>query len=247
MIEIKNLTYRYPGAKPSTPAVLDQVSLKISCGEFAAILGPSGCGKSTLLRLVAGLESSSSQEISPIVPEKSYVFQDPTLLPWRSVLKNVTLPLELQGISNQHAIAKAQSQLKRVGLESVQDAYPGELSGGMRMRVSVARALVTEPKLLLLDEPFAALDENTRHGLQDELRSLWEQHRMSVLFVTHSVSEAVFLSNRILVLSKRPARLLKDIPIQLPEKRGPSLRMDQRFFDQINRIYQAVPVTEAPL
>jgi NitT/TauT family transport system ATP-binding protein len=232
---------------------LDRVSLTIEPGEFVTILGPSGCGKSTLLRLVAGLDvpQAGTLEVTPGTGDarffRSFVFQEAQLVPWRTALENVALPLELMGIPKAERLERASRELARVGLSDAAGRYPLALSGGMKMRVSVARALVTQPGLLLLDEPFSALDENTRHHLQEDLRRIWESTGLTVLFVTHSVSEAVFLSNRILVFSKRPARLLSDQKVDLPSPRPERVRTDARFTEAIRQIYASAPEEEAPL
>lgn len=234
-------------------AVAD-VSLEVPAGQFLALLGPSGCGKSTLLRMVAGLEPIDSGRIlindQPVMPRHrqagmAFVFQDAHLLPWRNVLGNVELPLELMGQDKARRRELAARAIADVGLAEAAGRYPMQLSGGMRMRVSLARALVTKPKLLLLDEPFAALDELTRHKLDEQLLQLWQQSRMTVLFVTHSISEAAFLSERAMVLSARPARVVADIPVELGKQRGPELRTDPRFVDVMREIQQALRGDEA--
>jgi NitT/TauT family transport system ATP-binding protein len=196
--------------------VLQDLDLEIEAGSLVALLGPSGCGKSTLLRFVSGLAVPSAGAIcltsgdgtpADVKPKLAFVFQDAQLLPWRSVIDNVALPLELQGSSRPEARERARGPLSEVELSDVHDRFPGELSGGMRMRVSIARALVTEPELLLLDEPFAALDELTRQRMDERLRALWLARRMTVIFVTHSLAEAAFLAERALVMSRRPGRI----------------------------------------
>src|SRR6185503_15955578 len=185
---------------------------QVEPGEFVALLGPSGSGKSTLLRLAAGLDQPDGGrlviEAASGALSRGFVFQEATLMPWRDVLRNTTLPLELAGWSRAEAETRATEELRRVRLAEFGARYPHQLSGGMKMRASVARALTTRPNLLLLDEPFAALDEPTRHGLQAQLREIWSALGMTVLFVTHSVMEAVFLADRVIILSHRPARLL---------------------------------------
>jgi NitT/TauT family transport system ATP-binding protein len=198
--------------------VVEHFNLEIKAGDFVSILGPSGCGKSTLLRLIAGLDQATKGLIETGSENKKqfkgFVFQDAALVPWRTVLENVALPLELMKAdhSARHSIdmSHAHEALKKVGLSDDVDKFPHQLSGGMKMRVSIARALVTKPSLLLLDEPFSALDENTRFSLQEQLRQLWETYKMTTVFVTHSVAEAVFLSNRAVVLSDRPAKIVLD-------------------------------------
>lgn len=223
-------------------AVIEHFDLAVPSGEFLAILGPSGCGKSTLLRIIARLlnPDAGSVAVDPdacgppaIAPETgrlqtSFVFQDAHLLPWRTVLDNAALPLELMGVPRDDRYTKARAALGEIGLAEAEDRYPAQLSGGMRMRVSLARALVTEPRLLLLDEPFAALDEITRFRLDLRLRELWKERGMTVVFVTHSISEAVFLANRAVVLARRGGRIQLDRRLELPE-RNEDLRLDPRY------------------
>lgn len=209
-------------------AVAD-VDLQIPAGQFVALLGPSGCGKSTLLRMIAGLDQPDSGSIAVQRSAIAYVFQEAHLLPWRDVLSNVALPLELMGVSRAQRTRQASQVIDQVGLSDAIDRYPAQLSGGMRMRASLARALVTNPSLLLLDEPFAALDEITRHHLDDQLHDLWRQRRMTVIFVTHSILEAAFLAQRAIVLTRRPARVVLDHVLRLPARRDESLRTDPAF------------------
>ncbi len=191
--------------------VLRDFSLTIPHGQFLSLVGPSGCGKSTVLRLVAGLEAATTGEISGVDPDSiAYVFQDAHLLPWKTVLENVMLPLDLKKRPRVKSRLEAKAVLQSVGLGEWENAYPAQLSGGMKMRVSIARSLVTKPQTLLMDEPFGALDEITRLELDGFLKELWRERKMTVLFVTHSISEAILLSQRVLVFSKRPARVLLD-------------------------------------
>jgi NitT/TauT family transport system ATP-binding protein len=210
----------------SNRIVIDDLSLNIAAGEFLAILGPSGCGKSTLLRMIANLTAPDTGHIhaEPAAHRTAFVFQDAHLLPWRNVLDNVVLPLELKGRNTTDSHPKALAILDHVGLGDAASRYPNELSGGMRMRVSLARALVTEPALLLLDEPFAALDEITRFHLEVQLRELWQYLGMTVIFVTHSISEAAFLANRALVMTRRGGHMKLDRRIELPAQRDNNLR-----------------------
>ena len=217
--------------EPST-VVIESFNLRVAAGEFLAILGPSGCGKSTLLRMIAGLLEPSGGTIS-LTPaaghgQTSFVFQDAHLLPWRTVLDNVALPLELMGVEKEARYRKARAVLAQVGLDGVEGRYPAQLSGGMKMRVSMARAVVTGPRLLLLDEPFAALDEITRFRLDTQLRALWRERAMTVIFVTHSISEAAFLANRAVVLGRRGGHIKLDRNIGLPE-RDDELRMNPLY------------------
>ncbi|MEZ2405298.1 ABC transporter ATP-binding protein [Bosea sp. RCC_152_1] len=204
-----------------TLAVRD-VDLDLAAGEFVSLLGPSGCGKSTLLRMIAGLGAPSAGTIAwPGRDEKAtgsgrdlgFVFQDPTLMPWANALANVMLPLTLQRLARAEAEQRAAAMLALVGLKGFETSYPRELSGGMKMRVSIARALVMRPRILLMDEPFAALDEITRHRLNDDLLALWAQERFTAVFVTHSVFESVYLSQRIVVMAARPGRIIADLPV----------------------------------
>ena len=237
----------FPGSGP----VVDRVTLEIAPGEFVALLGPSGSGKSTFLRLVAGLETAESGtldlEAEGDRAYRSFVFQESTLMPWRTALRNVMLPLELHNFTRAEASARARAQLERVGLGGVIHHYPHQLSGGMKMRVSLARALVTKPRLLLLDEPFSALDEHARHALQSDLRSIWQSQPVTILFVTHSVAEAAFLANRVVVFSKRPAHVVLDRKIELPAQRTTELRMSPEFSQELKRIYAGVSYVESPL
>jgi NitT/TauT family transport system ATP-binding protein len=217
---------------------LAEISFDVLAGQFVSIVGPSGCGKSTLLRLIAGLVVPSSGQLSvgggsPSVARRqarlSFVFQDPTLLPWRNVRDNVRLPLELEHAPRKARKALAAGALELVGLSAFARRWPSELSGGMRMRVSLARALVTKPELLLLDEPFGALDDMTRQTLNEELINTWTRRRWTGIFVTHNIAEAVFLSERILVLSPRPGRIVADLKIELPAPRRRELRSQPDF------------------
>ncbi len=215
-----------------TLAVRD-VNIAIREGEFISLLGPSGCGKSTLLRMIAGLASPSAGDIvwgrGEGKPDLGFVFQEPTLMPWATALGNVVMPLKLKGIARPAAEAAALETLKLVGLTGFETAYPRELSGGMRMRVSIARALVTEPRILLMDEPFAALDEITRHKLNDDLLALWWRKRFTAVFVTHSVFESVYLSQRIAVMAARPGRIMADLAVASPYPRDELFRTSAEY------------------
>lgn len=228
---------------------LEGIDLDVAQGDFVALLGPSGCGKSTLLRLISGLESVSLGTLTvacgePATSERGarigFVFQDAHLLPWRTVLENVVLPLELGGTPPAEARQRALACITDVELDEAARRYPDELSGGMRMRVSIARALVTDPALLLLDEPFAALDELTRQRLDERLRDLWGRRKMTVLFVTHSLSEAVFLAERAIVMSRRPGRLVLDHRVALPFEREGATRTDVAFARETAVLYEAL-------
>ncbi len=231
------------------------LDLDVREGEFLSLLGPSGCGKSTVLRLVAGLASPTSGSIDwrHGHPEIGFVFQDPTLMPWSTVFSNVWLPLRLQGISRGQAQARIDEALDLVGLTGFAKAFPRELSGGMKMRVSIARALVTRPALLLMDEPFAALDEITRTKLNDDLVALKCSLGATVVFVTHSVYESVFLSTRIVVMAARPGRVVAEIPIDAPLPRDLEFRPSTLYADRcratslaLHAAMQSKPLGEAP-
>ncbi|WP_449104896.1 ABC transporter ATP-binding protein [Pseudomonas mohnii] len=227
---------------------LRPVDLEIAEGEFVTLLGPSGCGKSTLLKMVAGLIEPSDgrlllwrkpgTRLCETGKSLSYVFQEATLMPWHSVRKNVRLPLEMDGVPRAEADRRVQIALERVGLERFADALPRELSGGMQMRVSIARGLVVEPQLLLMDEPFGALDEITRNHLDSDLLTLWQRHAWTVMFVTHSIHEAVFLSQRVIVMAARPGRVVADIHIDEPYPRTAEFRLSARFSEYAMALHQ---------
>ncbi|RVT97734.1 ABC transporter ATP-binding protein [Rhodovarius crocodyli] len=205
------------------------LDLDIAEGEFLAVLGPSGCGKSTMLRLIAGLEAPDAGTITAPGRDIGFVFQEPTLMPWAGALRNVALPLELAGMPRRQAEARAAQMLERVGLGDFAAAYPRALSGGMRMRVSIARALVTRPRLLLMDEPFAALDEITRFRLNNDLLALWRELRCTVVFVTHSVFESVYLAERIAVMSARPGRVVAQHLVPAADRAEPEFRTSAAY------------------
>ncbi|HVU48307.1 MAG TPA: ABC transporter ATP-binding protein [Terracidiphilus sp.] len=223
-------------------AVLQNISLDVERGEFVTFLGPSGCGKSTLLRIVSGLTpvSEGRVQVNGMTPENarelmSFIFQDATLLPWRTVEANVGLGLELDRAARDLRRERVEQMLELVGLEHVAKRYPRQLSGGMKMRASIARALVSEPKILLMDEPFAALDEMTRDRLNEELLRLYAEQKWTVLFVTHSVAEAVFLSTRIVVLAAHPGRVAHEIPVSLPWPRTAETRESSAFEEAVTQ------------
>ena len=219
-------------------AALGPVDLGVARGEFVSLVGPSGCGKSTALRMIAGLISPSAGEIAFAQgrPEIGVVFQEPTLMPWATALENARLPLVLGGMARDEAEGRARAQLVKLGLSGFEGAYPRELSGGMKMRVSIARALAAQPQLLLLDEPFAALDEQTRGELNDDLIRLWRDHSLTVMFVTHSVSESAYLSTRVVVMSARPGRIVEDIALPHGPLPDPARRFAPEFSDVARRI-----------
>jgi NitT/TauT family transport system ATP-binding protein len=216
----------------SGTVALDRFDLEVRAGEFVTLLGPSGCGKSTALRVIAGLSAASEGMVT--APSGGpgtigFVFQEPTLMPWADVAANVRLPLKLAHADEGRAGLAVKRALERVGLSEFARAYPRELSGGMKMRVSIARALATEPALLLMDEPFAALDEITRFKLNNDLLALWQEMRRTVIFVTHSVFESVFLSQRIVVMTRRPGRVFDEIAIDAPYPRDEQFRTSAEY------------------
>ena len=237
LLELRGITHNYLGQQGTTGLLaVDSVSLDIAEGEFVSLVGPSGCGKTTLLRIAAGLLTPSSGIArvlgknpfeKPTTPAIGLVTQDAGLLPWRTVTGNVNLTYELTG--KQASQATVQTLLARVGILSFADFYPHELSGGMRQRVALARALAHLPQLLLMDEPFGALDEFSREKLRGELLRIWEQQRISVLFVTHSIREAVLLSDRVVVMSASPGRVAANLQIELPRPRSESLEGTPAF------------------
>ena len=246
IVEFQEVSKRFGGG----PLVLDRISFAARPGEFISLIGPSGCGKSTLLRLIAGLSpvSSGSLNVDGVTPdaaaaELAFVFQEPTLLPWLTVARNVELAPRLRGISAAARSATRQRVLELVRLGTRADAYPRELSGGQKMRVSLARALALEPKILLLDEPFGALDEMTREHLNEELLAIHAEAAWTAFFVTHSVAEAVFLSNRILVLSANPSRVHTEIRVDLPASRTAETRLSRAYHDlvaDVSRLLRSV-------
>lgn len=212
MLNVDGVGRRYPNGT----VALTGTSLQVGRGEFVALLGPSGCGKSTLLRLIAGLDQPDEGTVTwDLPPQLGVVFQDPTLLPWASAFDNVRLPLRLHGVSRTEQTRRATGALAQVGLDAFTNARPRELSGGMRMRVSIARALATDPSVLLMDEPFAALDEFTRHSLQHDLRQ--QQGDRTIIFVTHSIYEAAYLATRVVVMSPRPGRIVQTLVSPVPD------------------------------
>ena len=246
MLECRAVSKRF---KNGTLA-LSNVHLRIEQHQFVSLLGPSGCGKSTLLKLISGLGEPSAGEIDwptsrydargRALPDLSFVFQEPTLLPWATALRNVAMPLKLAGVAKPERLARAAEALAAVGLAGFESAYPRELSGGMKMRVSIARALVTRPRILLMDEPFAALDEITRSRLNHDLLELWRRDRFTAIFVTHSVYESVFLSQRIVVMAARPGRIGEDIEVAEPYPRDEAYRLSSRYARHCERVSAAL-------
>jgi NitT/TauT family transport system ATP-binding protein len=242
LIAVEEVSRVFAGGARTVTA-LERVSFEIEAGNFVSIVGPSGCGKSTLLKIISGLLPASSGQIQvngkrvdQPLENVGMVFQSPVLLKWRSVLGNILLPVEFARLDPASHLQKAQALVNLVGLEGFEEMYPHELSGGMQQRASLCRALVTDPQLLLMDEPFGALDAMTRDELDMELLRIWEERKKTVLFVTHSIQEAVFLSDLVFVMSARPGRLLEKIPIDLPRPRTLEMMSVVKFGEYTLRI-----------
>ena len=247
-IQVRGASVVYEATDTPVQA-LSEIDLDIAEGEFVSLIGPSGCGKTTLMRVIADLEkiSAGSVLVNGVSPHDArlaraygYVFQSPALFPWRTVLANVTLPLQIQGKSRSQARQVALEYLGRVGLLGFENKYPWQLSGGMQQRVSIARALSFEPRILMMDEPFGALDEITRDRLNEQLQQLWQKERRTVVFVTHSIAEAVYLSTRIVVMSPRPGRIVKVIESPLPDARHLGLRDSAAFIETAHAVREAL-------
>lgn len=247
-VQVRQASVVYQSADSPVHA-LSEIDLNIVDGEFVALIGPSGCGKTTLMRVIADLEKITSGQVlvngvSPhdarLARAYGYVFQAPALFPWRTVLANVTLPLQIQGKNRAQAKAIALTHLERVGLQGFEGKYPWQLSGGMQQRVSIARALSFEPKILMMDEPFGALDEITRDRLNEQLQQLWQRERRTVIFVTHSIAEAVYLATKIVVMSPRPGRIVQVIDSPLPDQRHLGLRDSTVFAELAHTVREAL-------
>lgn len=240
LLQLQRVVKRYDNGT----LALQDVDLAIGEKQFVSLLGPSGCGKSTALKMMAGLLPLTSGNIAWTDSAKdhskdiSFVFQEPTLMPWAVVFDNVWLPLRLKGMSREQAKPQVEEALAKVGLSQFANVYPRELSGGMKMRVSIARAMVTEPRLLLMDEPFAALDEMTRFKLNNDTLNLWQAKQFTTVFVTHSVYESVYLSNRIIIMATRPGRVIADIPIDEPYPRSDAFRSTPRYAELCVKVSQ---------
>ncbi len=242
LLELLRVVKRYDNGT----LALQDVNLAIGEHQFVSLLGPSGCGKSTALKMMSGLLPMTSGQIAwsdrakDHSNEISFVFQEPTLMPWSVVFDNVWLPLRLKGLSKERARPQVEDALAKVGLLQFAHVYPRELSGGMKMRVSIARAMVTEPRLLLMDEPFAALDEMTRFKLNNDTLALWHAKQFTTVFVTHSVYESVYLSNRIIIMAARPGRVIADIAIHEPYPRTDAFRNTERYAQLCVQVSQAL-------
>jgi NitT/TauT family transport system ATP-binding protein len=244
-VRVDSVSKAYPAPRGGRLLALENVSLEIGEGEFVTILGPSGCGKSTLLQVVAGLEEPTGGRITfegapPGVPLTAVVFQEHALFPWRTVRDNVLFGLEVRGVPPTERVASAQRLLALVGLEGFADRYPHHLSGGMRQRVAIARALAVEPALLLMDEPFSALDAQSRALMQLELLTLWERTRRSILYVTHQIQEAVLLGDRVVVMTRRPGRILAVRQVPLPRPRDERTMLEPAFLALVDECWQLI-------
>lgn len=244
-VALDKISVTYQDSKKNSRTVLDNISLHIRQGEFISLLGPSGCGKTTLLRVIADLkkETEGTVEVAGQSAEKArlahkcaMVFQTPSLLEWRTVLENIELPLELKKIPKKERRKRALEQVEIVDLQGYENSYPKELSGGMQQRVGIARALAADPEILLMDEPFSALDEFTKARLHGDLLRIWRSTGKTIIFVTHNISESVFLSDRVCVLSSNPARLSAIVDIQLPRPRENSILKTEEYFKTVSHI-----------
>ncbi len=236
LLDFRNVAMQFPNGT----VALQGVDLTVQRGEFVTVVGPSGCGKSTLLRIASGLETASEGSAGVETKRIGYVFQDATLLPWRTVAKNVELLAELAGESKASRAEKAKAAIELVGLAGFESSLPKQLSGGMRMRTSLARSLTLEPELFLFDEPFGALDEITRERLNDELLKLFVEKEFAGLFITHSVSEAVYLSTKVIVMSGRPGKIVGTFDVPFPMPRDPDIRFTAEFAELVGKVSHAL-------
>jgi len=243
LVEVSRLSKNFVRGERQVPALHD-LSLQVDTGEFVTVVGPSGCGKSTFLHILggfiaptAGFMKVAGREVSGPGPDRGLMFQELALFPWRTVLGNVTWGLEVQGRPKVERVAVAERYLDLVGLLAFKDAFPAELSGGMKQRVALARVLAFDPAVLLMDEPFGALDAQTRELMQEELQQIWVRTGKTVLFVTHDVEEAVYLGDRVIVFSARPGHIKAEVPVQFPRPRGLEVKKSQAFLESRNRVW----------
>lgn len=246
-VVIKRLSKVYADGGKDSVAVLNGIDLEIKEGEFICIVGPSGCGKTTFIKVIDGLVKSSSgevfidgKEISGPGSDRAFVFQADLLYPWRTVLDNIAFGLEVQGVPRAQRYAKARELTKMIGLARFESHYPHELSGGMRQRVNLARALAVDPEILLMDEPFASLDAQTREVMQQELLKVWSATKKSVIFITHQIDEAVYLADRVIVFSARPAVVRADIPVLIPRPRQLAVKRTPQFLTYLDQIWNLI-------
>jgi NitT/TauT family transport system ATP-binding protein len=247
VITVENLTKIYNQHTAEAVTALEDIDLEISDNEFVSIVGPSGCGKSTLLKIVAGLIETTSgsvrvmgTDVTGPTQETGLVFQDPSLFPWRTVMRNASFGLEVMGADKEQRQRKAQEMLDLVGLGGFENAYPEELSGGMKQRVNLARTLATDPEILLMDEPFGALDEQTRMFMGQELLRIWKETNQTIVFVTHSLQESVLLSDRVAVMSNRPGKILHTVDVDLPRPRETDIIENKRFTEIQSEIWSII-------
>jgi len=246
-LEVTNLSKSYAAKDGGNTTVLDNIDLQVPTGQFVCIVGASGCGKTTFVKMIDGLTSITSgrievdgKAVTEPGPERGFVFQNDSLFPWRTVRDNVLFGLEMQGKPRADSIRDSQEMIKLVGLAGYGDYYPHELSGGMRQRVNLARALAMDPDILMMDEPFAALDAQTREIMQRELLKIWEVRKKTVLFITHQIDEAVYLADRVLVFGARPGRIKADIPIDFARPRSLHLKRTPEFIELTDRIWNLI-------
>jgi NitT/TauT family transport system ATP-binding protein len=246
-LEVTGLTKVYPGKDGGESTVLDRIDLQIPAGQFVCIVGASGCGKTTFIKMIDGLTSVSAgtikvdgKQVSGPGPERGFVFQNDSLFPWRTVRDNILFGLEMRGKPRAEALHESEEMIKLVGLVGFADHYPHELSGGMRQRVNLARALAVDPDILMMDEPFAALDAQTREIMQRELLKIWERRKKTVLFITHQIDEAIYLADRVLVFGARPGRIKADIPIKFDRPRSLSLKRTPEFIALNDQIWNLI-------
>jgi NitT/TauT family transport system ATP-binding protein len=246
LVEVRDLVKTFRRGERVVEAI-DRFGLSVEANEFVAIVGPSGCGKSTFLHILGGFEPANGGTIllggAPIAgpgPDRGMLFQEFALFPWRSVIGNVVWSLEVQGMTKEERLSRAERYLRMVGLWNFRDAYPAELSGGMKQRVALARVLAFEPAVLLMDEPFGALDAQTRELMQEELQAIWQQHRKTVLFVTHDIEEAIYLGDRVVVFTARPGKLKEEIAIDLPRPRQIEIKKSPEYLAYRNRVWDCL-------
>jgi len=248
-LSIRELTVDFPAPDGGTLPALGPLTLEVEDQQFVCVLGPSGCGKSTLIRIIAGLQRattggvwSDGKQILKPLPDVAVMFQDANLMPWRTVIDNIALPLELAGMSPKERYSAVQNLLPQLNLQQFESAYPGELSGGMAQRVALGRVIIQQPQVLLLDEPFGALDALTREKVSMDLLQVWQQTKQTVIMVTHDINEAVLLADRIIVLSQRPGQIVADIPVMLSRPRQIDMIYTDEFVSLSRRVRQAIEI-----
>ena len=246
-VSVRNLSKTYQGRNRSEITVFDEINLDINPEEFICIVGPSGCGKTTFIKIIDGLVPATSgsvyvngREVSEPDYDRAFVFQADSLYPWRTVLDNIAFGLEIKGIERKERYPRAQELIKMVGLSGFESHYPHELSGGMRQRVNLARALAVDPEIILMDEPFASLDAQTREVMQQELLKVWSSSRKTALFITHQIDEAVYLADRVIVFSARPSTVKADIRVDIPRPRPLSVKRSPKFLEYVGEIWNLI-------